>query len=890
MRRVSAAQGTHGNVRRALNPRWLTLHLINREFPLATSATDALFTRLGELQSTLLEIDAGTDESERGWPVTLRAIVLVGLARYRIDAKNADLLQLVDALTEKTRSPSTSKEPPEVTAAVLSLLALASDDSDVTLGVVKAVRELAHDAIQQHQPVRHSLLDEVAGLVTDRLLVLVAPATIDWIVTQEPIVPRRGVLFSMPEAHVVTSESDNDRPGMAVPDRVTWEVIRTWLTSPRAPERSESKVLSSLVPMFQRPSAATPEVEELTVIDVRTLVEPDIREDTIKSDDPQGAARESDGFPEPLSLNEEDDGETPSPEARAQTVAARHREYDAYDLLDEGVSLLASTCAAPTPDDTSWPGGWRGVDALSEDVQRLAKIGLAQYKAGLYPPSDRVEQAIERIGVQVVRAERSDDADDLPDVTGWRVGEAMLERTTAHSATSALRELGIESWRAGFGRRSLLTIRRLLSLIITAVQKGDTKLFEDLEEDLHLAVIRTAKWTDDSLADRERSRQLVLGLAPDFMAVGRAAQACADDEMWRHIFSALETTAWSPAGSEIEAATDIYQYFLAGLSPIEEVVAGRLGDITSWDRRMTCAAHVLAPHVREHLFRQLDNEATASHPGIALLTVVTLWRDVQLRSDPQALEAFCAALDKHILDGGRRNFELPELFTATEGVTDRVPQFDGPRIHWRLFDVAAEARRWVTVRLQSGEGPPAVLPPVATPDADLRTLIATYGAERLVDERQYWGIDDGDHCFIYVQEADKSRRLLRDCELKARAQFTWGYGGTGPHDLAQALVADILGALSYCPSCFGAIGGGAGLVKCPSCEGSGLRRHDLWALHRACYHVTASLPKKPDPLLHDLEDVPVGAQWQLSRVKFLDGAFAMVDERVAEDEGESDDE
>lgn len=49
-----------------------------------------------------------------------------------------------------------------------------------------------------------------------------------------------------------------------------------------------------------------------------------------------------------------------SSEARAATLRKPRRQSGAYDLLEEGVALLVSACAAPTPDDTSWPGGWGG--------------------------------------------------------------------------------------------------------------------------------------------------------------------------------------------------------------------------------------------------------------------------------------------------------------------------------------------------------------------------------------------------------------------------------------------------------------------------------------------------------------------------------------------------
>jgi hypothetical protein len=52
--------------------------------------------------------------------------------------------------------------------------------------------------------------------------------------------------------------------------------------------------------------------------------------------------------------------------------------------------------------------------------------------------------------------------------------------------------------------------------------------------------------------------------------------------------------------------------------------------------------------------------------------------------------------------------------------------------------------------------------------------------------------------------------------------------------------------------------------------------------------VTAGLPRKPDPVLQDVEGAPVGAQWRLSRVEFLQGAFAMVDELAADNEDDED--
>jgi hypothetical protein len=622
-----------------------------------------------------------------------------------------------------------------------------------------------------------------------------------------------------------------------------------------------------------------------------TLVEPDT-EQFFTENIGDEESRTGDQTPEDSTLAtvlDETEEEKRSPAAWAETVKARNRHSDAYDLLEEGVALLVSACAAPTPDDTTWPGGWRGVNALPEDIQRLSSIGVSLYKAHRYPPTDRVERAIEMIGARVVRGQRSElQADELSSLTGWRVGETALEHTTAHSATDALRELAIEAWRAGFGRRSLLTIRRLVSIITVVIQSGDPRLLEDLDADLQLSVIRTAKWTDDHIAERERSRQLVLGIAPELMAFGQTVKSQTNDELWRQVFITIDTIAWSPADSEIEAATDIYLYFLSGTDPPDERDVGRPWDIVAWERRPVCQPRELLPKVREHLLHGLHYEANSDQPGIALLDVIALWRDVLLQDDRQTLEEFRDALTEHVLDRGRRDFELPTMWSPTDNISEKAPQFEGPRIHWRLFDVASEAHRWVCKRLDTGESTPAVLPPVTTPDADLRTLITTFGAEKLVDERQYWGIESGEDSLVAVEEVDRSRRLLRDCEERARAKFTWGYGGTGPHNLGAALVADMLGTFAYCPSCFGAVAAGGGLVTCPSCDGDGLRR-ELWSLHSACYHVTASLPKKPDPSLQDSGNTPPGAQWRLSRTDFLQHAFRISDDLAVDDEADEDD-
>lgn len=99
------------------------------------------------------------------------------------------------------------------------------------------------------------------------------------------------------------------------------------------------------------------------------------------------------------------------------------------------------------------------------------------------------------------------------------------------------------------------------------------------------------------------------------------------------------------------------------------------------------------------------------------------------------------------------------------------------------------------------------------PDIDLLGLIKLKKAKGLVNERHYWGVPDGEDHLVLVEEADRSRRLLRDCECRSRGRTAWGYGGTGPSNLASVLLADALGPLSYCPSCLGMIAVSGGLIS-----------------------------------------------------------------------------
>lgn len=873
-----------------LNSRWLTLKTVRRAFPLPASLTPTLFYRLGDMQATLLDIAAGIDKTEQARWITFRALALVGLARHRIDAANAALPELFETLTARTRSSTSTQMTGEEAASLLGMLALASDDSGLALEVIKSLNDLVQDAVQQHRAViRPALLDEVSALMIEELCLLLEPMAVGWL-TEEPAsqLCRRNARFGGPPIRPATEEP-TEAPTVNGRD---WLAISLWLDDATPPTRQGSSVLSWLVPPCQDDDAGEPEAEVVEAVSVAITVATGNSEIPAKprsgqTEYPDDETRQITEPIEAEAVAEEVQGR-PTSAVRATARRQRKRQADAYDVMEDGVGLLVSACAAPTPEDASWPGGWRGVDALKGDIQRLTSIGLSLYRSGRYTPTDRIERAIEALGVRLARGRQPElRADELSDVTGWRLGELGLERTTAQAVAEALRQLAVEAWHAGFGRRALLTIRRLMSIFELAVKDGDAKLVEDLAGDLQRALIRTAKSTDRSLAERERSCQLILSLAPDFAALAQAMQLQTHDELWRQAFEALDVAGWSAAGSEIEAAAESYLYFLSGIDTEGSIYVGGPTDVVAWDRRPKCQPRELLPKVREQLFHELEFEATASSPYLALLALFALWRDAQVCGDGVLLTVFHDALFEYVLKHGRCEFKPPELWAPRDETEERPPRLEGPYIHCRVFDVALEAQRWAGRKLTGGEEGPAVLPAVTTPDADLRWLVAAHGVERLVNQRRYWGIESDQECLVFVEEADGSRRLLRDCESRARGQFTWGYFGTGPHNLSAALATDILGPLAYCPSCFGAIAVGGGMVTCPACDGKGLRSRDLDVLERACFSVISGLPKRLDPRLTDSDGAPPGAQWRLTRTELLQRAIELADERQAERESDN---
>jgi hypothetical protein len=72
-------------------------------------------------------------------------------------------------------------------------------------------------------------------------------------------------------------------------------------------------------------------------------------------------------------------------------------------------------------------------------------------------------------------------------------------------------------------------------------------------------------------------------------------------------------------------------------------------------------------------------------------------------------------------------------------------------------------------------------------EEDAVTVLAQYSSEV-----KYVGIRTGNGCEVWVSRADSVRRLNPRFDLRRHSPtgFEWGYGGSGPAQLALALLAD----------------------------------------------------------------------------------------------------
>jgi Family of unknown function (DUF6166) len=102
-------------------------------------------------------------------------------------------------------------------------------------------------------------------------------------------------------------------------------------------------------------------------------------------------------------------------------------------------------------------------------------------------------------------------------------------------------------------------------------------------------------------------------------------------------------------------------------------------------------------------------------------------------------------------------------------------------------------------------------------------------------DRRYYGVQDNFGPCVIVEEADGSVRYLLDDDRHSHSAFTWGYIGTGPFELAMAMLRDALGVASTCPYCLSTCHGAPTEPSwCVQCSNSGQRPEleELAAMYR----------------------------------------------------------
>jgi hypothetical protein len=125
-------------------------------------------------------------------------------------------------------------------------------------------------------------------------------------------------------------------------------------------------------------------------------------------------------------------------------------------------------------------------------------------------------------------------------------------------------------------------------------------------------------------------------------------------------------------------------------------------------------------------------------------------------------------------------------------------------------------------------------------NAIARQLAAQSGTE----DWTYRGKEDAAETRLVTAEMpDHSRRVLRDRDART-GDLTWGYYGTGSHDLASVLLSDILADHRWCPDCLGTIPLAANILNCRACSNTGMRPGTRRAESDLLQKVIAELPEE----------------------------------------------
>ncbi len=222
-------------------------------------------------------------------------------------------------------------------------------------------------------------------------------------------------------------------------------------------------------------------------------------------------------------------------------------------------------------------------------------------------------------------------------------------------------------------------------------------------------------------------------------------------------------------------------------------------------------APVLPASLIEEAQETLRTELGAGDPSWTAASVIALWvraAGSMAADGGQEARRIAAFLARQVRDHDARHAEMP--YPEPPPGQDPAP---GVRpVHGQLRHLITAVITWCQ---NADSSAPLRVPPASRPRS-VAVFARDLPGRRDVTDWIYRGvITDDDETFVVVGEPDGSLRLLRDAETRARGLFTWGYGGTGPHTLADVLLADVLAGHARCPACLGAAPCGAGVARLP---------------------------------------------------------------------------
>lgn len=522
----------------------------------------------------------------------------------------------------------------------------------------------------------------------------------------------------------------------------------------------------------------------------------------------------------------------------------QHAWWDDYELLDETVDTLVALLPSPQPSSTGWPTGWQGHGTFDADVQRLANLADGLYRQGKHVPSDLVESALEGIGVRLRMEQPA--ATDLPATrTGWRYPPTASEEGGIAAVTArGLSTLMSSAFDAGFDRRALSTGLRILASATASARRAE----RDAVVAYTAALTRFTR--DTSLHGREAASQagghrvqvVLIGVISECDQLLEAALQ--QKEHVRDIYEAAEdlalALAWNtPSGRMFDTVIAMLQSRLAA--------AGWPVDLPSGQRRVHELDEPLTrPPARplsgeglretEELFAHWIGHGEARLPAAAL---ITLWAHAScaLRDgSPEEASRIGTFLAEQLRDYDNKYAQMPAPLAAPG--EEQRPGYQLPNPQLRRLTLTAA--RWCA-RANSDITP--TIPRAAGP----RTVHAV--TRRLVAQPEtadwtYRGSEDmaGTH-LVTVEMPDHSRRVLRDQDVRT-GDLTWGYGGSGPHNLSAVLLADLLADQRWCRDCLGTIPLAAGMIKCSSCSNAGMLYGTRAAERDLLTTVIAHLPQE----------------------------------------------